>query len=69
MPVLPDAEATLAARGVTVSPDFVANSATNAWWWVFFGDIDSSAEQSFAKIVDRMKTSATTCSTTPRQTG
>ena len=32
MPVLPYAEATLAARGVTVSPDFVANSATNAWW-------------------------------------
>jgi glutamate dehydrogenase (NAD(P)+) len=57
MPVLPDAEATLAARGVTVSPDFVANSATNAWWWwVFFGDIDGTPEQSFAKIADRMKT-------------
>jgi glutamate dehydrogenase (NAD(P)+) len=57
MPVLPEAEATLAARGVTVSPDFVANSATNAWWWwVFFGDIDGSAEQSFTKIADRMKT-------------
>ncbi len=56
MPVLPDAEAALAARGVTVSPDFVANSATNAWWWwVFFGDIDGSPEQSFAKIADRMK--------------
>jgi len=56
MPVLPDAEAALAARGVTVSPDFVANSATNAWWWwVFFGDIDGSPEQSFAKIGDRIR--------------
>ncbi|WP_396897863.1 Glu/Leu/Phe/Val dehydrogenase dimerization domain-containing protein [Mycolicibacterium sp.] len=56
MPVLPDAEATLAARGVTVSPDFVANSATNAWWWwVFFGDIDGSPQQSFAKISDRIR--------------
>lgn len=56
MPVLPDAEATLAARGVTVSPDFVANSATNAWWWwVFYGDIDGSPEQSFAKIGRRIR--------------
>jgi len=56
MPVLEGAEATLAARGVTVSPDFVANSATNAWWWwVFFGDIDGSPEQSFAKIGDRIR--------------
>lgn len=31
MPVTPDAEAALLARGVTISPDFVANSATNAW--------------------------------------
>jgi glutamate dehydrogenase (NAD(P)+) len=56
MPVIVAAEAALAARGVTVSPDFVANSATNAWWWwVFFGDIDGSPEQSFAKISDRIR--------------
>ena len=56
MPVTPEAEEALAARGVTVSPDFVANSATNAWWWwVFFGDIDGSAEQSFGKISDRIR--------------
>ncbi|HEX4247922.1 MAG TPA: Glu/Leu/Phe/Val dehydrogenase dimerization domain-containing protein [Pseudonocardia sp.] len=55
MPVTPDAEAALLARGVTISPDFVANSATNAWWWwVLFGDIDGSAEQSFAKISTRI---------------
>lgn len=51
MPTTPDAEEALAARGVTILPDFLANSATNAWWWwVFFGDIDGSAEQSFRKV-------------------
>lgn len=55
MPVTSEAETRLAARGVDVSPDFVANSATNAWWWwVFFGDVDGTPEQSFAKIADRM---------------
>ncbi|MCV7192624.1 glutamate dehydrogenase [Mycolicibacterium brumae] len=55
MPVTADAEAALTERGVLVCPDFVANSATNAWWWwAFFGDIDGSPEQSFAKIADRM---------------
>jgi glutamate dehydrogenase (NAD(P)+) len=49
MPVLPDAEAALAARGVRVLPDVLANSGTNAWWWqVTFGDVDGSAEESFA---------------------
>ena len=47
MPVLPAAEETLLARGVTVVPDFLANSATNAWWWwVTFGDVDGSWEDS-----------------------
>ena len=50
MPVLPDAEAALAARGIRVMPDVLANSGTNAWWWqVAFGDVDGSAEQSFAR--------------------
>ncbi|MBP1159916.1 glutamate dehydrogenase (NAD(P)+) [Rhodococcus sp. PvR044] len=57
MPITPSAEEALVARGVVVSPDFLANSATNAWWWwVFFGDIDGSAEQSFDKIRTRMWT-------------
>ncbi|WP_305094019.1 glutamate dehydrogenase [Prescottella sp. R16] len=56
MPVTPEAEALLTARGVEVSPDFVANSATNAWWWwVFFGDVDGTPQQSFRKIADRMQ--------------
>ncbi len=47
MPVLPAAEETLLARGVTVIPDFLANSATNAWWWwVTFGDVDGSWDDS-----------------------
>jgi glutamate dehydrogenase (NAD(P)+) len=48
---LPDAEATLVARGVTIVPDFVANVGTNAWWWwIAFADIDPTADASFAKI-------------------
>lgn len=56
MPVLPEAEAMLAARGVQVVPDFVSNSATNAWWWwMLFGDIDADAEQSERKIRTEMR--------------
>ncbi|WP_034593993.1 Glu/Leu/Phe/Val dehydrogenase dimerization domain-containing protein [Hamadaea tsunoensis] len=47
----PEAEAALAARGVTVLPDFVANVATNAWWWwTLFGDIEPTEAAAFAKI-------------------
>jgi len=55
MPVTPDAERALHARDVVISPDFLANSATNAWWWwVLFGDIDGTAAASFAKISERI---------------
>ena len=48
---VPDAEAALLGRGVTIVPDFVANVGTNAWWWwVAFCDIEPTAEASFAKI-------------------
>ncbi|MFF9605258.1 Glu/Leu/Phe/Val dehydrogenase dimerization domain-containing protein [Streptomyces sp. NPDC014684] len=51
MPVLPEAERLLAARGVTVLPDVVVNSATNAWWWwTLFGDVGPAAEEAFAHI-------------------
>ncbi|TWP37015.1 Glu/Leu/Phe/Val dehydrogenase dimerization domain-containing protein [Leekyejoonella antrihumi] len=44
MPTLPEAETQLRDRGVEVIPDFVANSATNAWWWwTLFGDITADA--------------------------
>ncbi|MFF5012832.1 Glu/Leu/Phe/Val dehydrogenase dimerization domain-containing protein [Streptomyces sp. NPDC001165] len=74
MPVLPEAEALLAARGVTVLPDVVVNSATNAWWWwTLFGDIGPDAGEAFAHIrrsmralVDLMLTRAEADGTTPR---
>ncbi|MEV7993716.1 Glu/Leu/Phe/Val dehydrogenase dimerization domain-containing protein [Streptomyces sp. NPDC086077] len=49
MPVVPEAEALLTARGVTVLPDVVVNSATHAWWWwTLFGDIGPDAQEAFA---------------------
>jgi len=48
---LADAEARLAARGIPVVPDFIANLATNAWWWwTLFGDIEPTLEDAFAMI-------------------
>jgi glutamate dehydrogenase (NAD(P)+) len=48
---LPEAEALLRERDITVVPDFVANVGTNAWWWwIAFADIDPTPEASFAKI-------------------
>ena len=56
MPVLKDAEALLLARGIQVVPDFVSNSATNAWWWwMLFGDIDADAQQSEDMIRREMR--------------
>jgi glutamate dehydrogenase (NAD(P)+) len=53
---LPEAERRLAARGVVVVPDFVANLATNAWWWwTLFGDIAPEREPAFAKIAATMR--------------
>jgi len=51
MPVHPEAEERLVSRGVTVLPDVVVNSGTNAWWWwTLFGDIGAAADEAFAKI-------------------
>ncbi|MEO3974708.1 Glu/Leu/Phe/Val dehydrogenase dimerization domain-containing protein [Streptomyces sp. CAU 1734] len=74
MPVLPEAEELLARRGVTVLPDVVVNSGTNAWWWwTLFGDIGADPDEAFAHIrrsmrdlVGRMLTRAETDGTTPR---
>ncbi|MEU9015303.1 Glu/Leu/Phe/Val dehydrogenase dimerization domain-containing protein [Streptomyces sp. NPDC048479] len=72
MPVLPAAETLLAARGVTVLPDVVVNSGTNAWWWwTLFGDVDADAEQAFAKVRSSMRALITTMldrATTERRT-
>ncbi|MFD8226062.1 Glu/Leu/Phe/Val dehydrogenase dimerization domain-containing protein [Streptomyces massasporeus] len=74
MPVRPEAEVLLAARGVTVLPDVVVNSGTNAWWWwTLFGDIGADAEEAFAytrrsmrTLVERMLDRARADGTTPR---
>ncbi|WP_128379425.1 glutamate dehydrogenase [Streptomyces cavernae] len=74
MPVLPEAETLLAARGVTVLPDVVVNSGTNAWWWwTLFGDVGPDPEEAFAytrrsmrTLVDRMLARADSDGTTPR---
>jgi glutamate dehydrogenase (NAD(P)+) len=50
---LADAEARLAARGVAVVPDFIANLATNAWWWwTLFGDIEPTLDDAFTIITE-----------------
>ncbi|MDX3532061.1 Glu/Leu/Phe/Val dehydrogenase dimerization domain-containing protein [Streptomyces sp. ID05-39B] len=75
MPVLPEAEALLHARGVSVLPDVVVNSATNAWWWwTLFGDIGADADEAFAytrrsmrALVERVLTRAEADTTTPRR--
>ncbi|GGU99600.1 glutamate dehydrogenase [Streptomyces litmocidini] len=74
MPVLPEAEGLLAARGITVLPDVVVNSATNAWWWwTLFGDIGPDPDEAFAHIrrsvralVEQVLTRAERDGTTPR---
>ncbi|WP_086560710.1 glutamate dehydrogenase [Streptomyces africanus] len=74
MPVRTEAERPLAARGVTVLPDVVVNSGTNAWWWwTLFGDIGADAEEAFAhtrrsmrSLVERMLARARADGTTPR---
>ncbi|MFI5684097.1 Glu/Leu/Phe/Val dehydrogenase dimerization domain-containing protein [Streptomyces sp. NPDC051636] len=74
MPVLPAAEEALSARGVTVLPDVVVNSGTNAWWWwTLFGDIGPDAAEAFActrrsmrALVEVMLARAEADGTTPR---
>ncbi|MEU3978900.1 Glu/Leu/Phe/Val dehydrogenase dimerization domain-containing protein [Streptomyces sp. NPDC026672] len=56
MPVLAEAERLLAARGVTVLPDVVVNSGTNAWWWwTLFGDVGPEADAAFARVRASMR--------------
>jgi glutamate dehydrogenase (NAD(P)+) len=55
VPTVETAQRRLHQRGVTVVPDFVANVATNAWWWwTLFGDIEPAADAAFAKIASTL---------------
>ncbi|MFD5268426.1 Glu/Leu/Phe/Val dehydrogenase dimerization domain-containing protein [Streptomyces sp. NPDC058335] len=75
MPVLPEAEELLHARGVSVLPDVVVNSGTNAWWWwTLFGDIGADAGEAFAHtrrsmraLVELVLARAEADGTTPRR--
>lgn len=70
MPTLPAAEAALAARGVPVVPDFLANVMTNAWWWwVVFGDVEPTAESAFDKIERTMRRLVETIAESAAETG
>nr|CTQ95767.1 NAD-specific glutamate dehydrogenase (EC 1.4.1.2); NADP-specific glutamate dehydrogenase (EC 1.4.1.4) [Kibdelosporangium sp. MJ126-NF4] len=55
MPMTATAESELAERGVLVNPDVVANSATNSWWWTFFGDIEADADATLGKVRERTR--------------
>ena len=56
LPTTPEAEVRLRERGVTVIPDFVANSGTNGWlWWLALGEVEPGAEAGFAKIATAMR--------------
>lgn len=52
----PAAEALLAARGVAVIPDFVANAAAAAWaWWLLLGRVGADPVDSFALVRGEMR--------------
>jgi glutamate dehydrogenase (NAD(P)+) len=53
---LPGAERALAERGIPVVPDFMANLATNAWWWwTLFGDIPPERDPALRKVATTMR--------------
>lgn len=54
-PVTEQAEWALAARGVPVIPDFVANAGAVAWaWWLLLGRVDADPVLSFSVLRDEM---------------
>ena len=73
----PEAEAMLAARGVPVLPDFVANAGAVAWaWWLLLGEVDDDPQNSFDRLrtvmhakVAQLLAAWTEDGVTPRETG
>ncbi len=52
----PEAEAMLAARGIPVVPDFVANAGAAAWaWWLILGQVGADPTDSFVKLRHEMQ--------------
>jgi glutamate dehydrogenase (NAD(P)+) len=53
----PQAESMLAARGVPVIPDFVANTGAAAWaWWLLLGYVGAEPADSFQRLRSEMLT-------------
>ncbi|MGH3793676.1 MAG: Glu/Leu/Phe/Val dehydrogenase dimerization domain-containing protein [Pseudonocardiaceae bacterium] len=51
----PEAEAMLAARGIPVIPDFVANAGAVAWaWWLLLGRVDADPALTFTALRQEM---------------
>ncbi|WP_194826631.1 Glu/Leu/Phe/Val dehydrogenase dimerization domain-containing protein [Nocardia sp. XZ_19_231] len=73
----PEAEAMLAARGIPVLPDFVANAGAVAWaWWLLLGEVDDTPDTSFDRLrttmhdkVAQLLTAWTDEGVTPREIG
>ncbi|MFC4375538.1 Glu/Leu/Phe/Val dehydrogenase dimerization domain-containing protein [Nocardia halotolerans] len=73
----PEAEAMLAARGIPVLPDFVANAGAVAWaWWLLLGEVDDVPDTSFDRLrttmhdkVAQLLTAWTDDDITPREAG
>lgn len=56
IPTTATAERRLADRGITVIPDFVANSGTNAYlWWLVLGKIEPNSDSAFNAIGQTMR--------------
>jgi glutamate dehydrogenase (NAD(P)+) len=56
LPVTPEAEGRLRARGVPVVPDFVANAGTGGWiWWLILGMVEPTANAAFERISGSMR--------------
>ncbi|EHR51025.1 glutamate dehydrogenase/leucine dehydrogenase [Saccharomonospora marina XMU15] len=52
----PEAELMLAARGIAVIPDFVANAGAAAWaWWLLLGHVGADPTESFLKLRTEMQ--------------
>lgn len=56
IPTNSEAERMLFDRNVLVIPDFVANAATNGWfWWTILGEIEPTAPAAFSHISKTMR--------------
>jgi glutamate dehydrogenase (NAD(P)+) len=51
-----EAEAMLAARGIPVIPDFIANAGAAAWaWWLLLGEVGADPADSFLRLRTEMQ--------------